>query len=179
MQPTNNSLIVVPWYTRMQTLKRYPLTALKHSQIESTTQSAAIRISFPGATQATKPCSVYVCVCVFAGKSVKMAVLIRRRIRAVVFNQSRHWQDLRCSRGDCDDDSRRRGKAPKIHAHSDLFWTRQSLLSDVCAESSIMGKEAKLQKHTGLDGHAAGAQARGYSQVLVFLAYKAWHCPDM
>lgn len=33
-----------------------------------------------------------------------MAVLIRQRIRAVVFNQSSQWQRLWCSRGDCDDD---------------------------------------------------------------------------
>ncbi len=38
------------------------------------------------------------------GKSVKMAVLIQWRIRAVVFNQSSQWQSLWCSRGECDDD---------------------------------------------------------------------------
>lgn len=50
------------------------------------------------------------------------------------------------------------GEALKIHMHSDLFPMEQSLLSYVCAESSILGTEEvgrkkKLRKLMGLYGH--------------------------
>lgn len=67
-----------------------PMTLMRLHHFSTASQS------FTGAAHATVLCR---------GKSVKMAVLIRWRIRAVIFNQSSPWQNLWCSRDDRDDDS--------------------------------------------------------------------------
>lgn len=103
--------------------------------------------------------------CVFAGKSVKMAVLIRRRIRAVVFNQSGHWQDLRGSTGDGDDDSRCRGKHQKYTRAQNCCGRSRVDSATWVLRAALQGKEAKLQKRAKRHGHAAGVWGPGTQQV--------------
>lgn len=92
---------------------------------------------------------------------VKMAVLIRRRIRAVVFNQSRQWQNLWHSRGDCDDDSCWRGKHRKYTCT--LICSRWSWAYSAMSvlRAAPWEKISVLQKHMRLCGHAAGIQRAG------------------
>lgn len=57
------------------------------------------------------------------------------------------------------------GETLKIHMHSDLFFVELSLLSYVCAESSIVRKDVenrkkgilKLQKHMAVCGNTVGS----------------------
>lgn len=118
------------------------------------------------------------------GGSVKMAVLIRWRIRAVVFNQSRQWQNLWCSRGDCDADSCWRGKHRKYTCSLICFrWSRAYSAMSVL-RAAFWEKRWKwileLQKHMGLYGHAAGTHRDGkYSQVILFLSHETWYCLDV
>lgn len=78
-------------------------------------------------------------------ESVKMAVLIRPRIRAVVFNQRGQWQRLWRSRGDCDDDSRWRGSTENTHAHFFFLSVAWPTLPCLCWEQHS-GKRGDGQK---------------------------------
>lgn len=71
------------------------------------------------------------------GEWVNMAVLIRELERSFLI--SCQWRCLK-SRGDCDDDSCRKGGALKILIRSDLFSVLLSLLSCVWAEGSVFRK---------------------------------------
>lgn len=80
-------------------------------------------------------------------EQVKMAALIRQRIRAVVFNQSGQWQGLCCSRGDCDDDRCWRRKH-WIYTCSQIcsLWSRAcSTTARLCWEQHY-GKTCGRQK---------------------------------
>lgn len=83
------------------------------------------------------------------GESVKMAVLIRWRIRAVVFNQSSQWQSLWCSGGDCDDDICWRGKHWKYTCTMICSLWSWAYSAMCCAESSILGEKVVGRKDRG------------------------------
>lgn len=111
------------------------------------------------------------------GESVKKAVLLRWRIRAVVFNQSSQWQNLRCSRGDRDDDSCWRVKHQKYTCTLICSrWNRAYSAMSVLRAAFWGGRWKgilELQKYTGL--HRDGTQrARRYSQVILFLSQETW-----
>lgn len=88
--------IFISAYDLIVTLPLFTSVCYKNQDASFSPLFPTVSKSLTGAALSTAWCA--------GGESVKMAVLIRRRIRAVVFNQSSQWQRLWCSRGDCDDD---------------------------------------------------------------------------
>lgn len=90
----------------------------------------------------------------FEWESVKMAVLIRWRIRAVVFNQSSQWQSLWWSRGDCDDDSCWRGSTENTHALWFVPYGAEPTQLCLCWEQHS-GNRRGRQKEEAAETHGA------------------------
>lgn len=116
---------------------------------------------------------------------VKMAVLIRWRIRAVVFNQSGQWQSPWCSRGGCDDDSCWRGKHWKytctlICSLWGRAYSAMSVLRAAFWEKEVVGRKGEvileLQKHTGLYGWALSDRTGRCIQIILLLGHETWYC---